>query len=218
MQKLPLFWFILIAVLFSAKTMGNKITSIDDIPMELRKAYHQYHSILSELKQKADEQTSEKRAERFMRFHDQYKNAFDSMAKSSKIDMLKILNTANEPASKLKGHQLLDKATEYVILLDQPHSDEMAVILSKYNDLINKYNPSAAMILSELLSTRLSEYQFQLAYADELLAESERELAESERELAEAKEFALNARKRREESEKLLQTLLLLKAESKSKP
>ena len=72
MQKLPLFWFILIAVLFSAKTMGNKITSIDDIPMELRKAYQQYHSILSELKHKADEQTSEKRAERFMRFHDQY--------------------------------------------------------------------------------------------------------------------------------------------------
>ena len=115
-------------------------------------------------------------------------------------------------------------------MLDQPHSDEMAVILSKYNDLINKFNPSAEVILSDLLSRRLSEYQFQLAYADELLAESERRLAESERELAGAKEFALNARKQREESErglaearkrreaseKLLQTLLLLKAESKS--
>jgi len=80
--------------------------------------HQEYQTILAELKQKADSQDSEKRAQRYMRFHDQYADAFSQMPTTSKIDMLQILSTGNDEGSKLKGQKLLDKASEYISILD----------------------------------------------------------------------------------------------------
>jgi len=72
---------------------------------------------------------------------------------------------------------------------------------------MTKFNSTSEQVLSEILYSRLPKNVLEIVYADELLAQSERELTQ-------AKEFALNAQKRRIESEKLLQALLALKKES----
>ena len=198
-----------------------------DLPIEMvsgfQDIHQEYQTILAELKQKADSQDSEKRAQRYMRFHDQYADAFSQMPTTSKIDMLQILSTGNDEGSKLKGQKLLDKASEYISILDSWYTEENGVIVSKYNDFMTKFNSTSEQILSEILYSRLPENVLEIVYADELLAQSEKELAE-------AKEFALNAKNqriqsekelayakiKRIESEKLLQALLALKKESKN--
>ena len=175
-----------------------------DLPIEMvsgfQDIHQEYQTILAELKQKADSQDSEKRAQRYMRFHDQYADAFTQMPTTSKIDMLQILSTGNDEGSKLKGQKLLDKASEYIAILDSWYTEENGVIVSKYNDFLTKFNYTSEQILSEILYSRLPKDALNLIYSDEFLAESEVRLAESEVRLA--------------ESEKLLKVLLTLKKES----
>ncbi len=121
-----------------------------------------------------------------MRFHDQYKNTFEEMPPKSKVDMLKILKTGDDPISKLKGQRLLDKASEYVALLDKPYSKESAVVLIKYNDLIIKFNPIAEDVLVRTLSDRLPKNHFKFVYAAQFLAEAKERLVSAEEILASA--------------------------------
>ncbi|MBA6397588.1 hypothetical protein [Colwellia sp. BRX10-4] len=208
MKKNILVWLLLMAsIAFSSIATENKQsieTVLNEIPVELHVTYQQYQNILNEIKLKADAQTSEKRTQRIMRFHEQYKNSFDKMPPQSKVDMLKILKTGDKPTSKLKGQRLLDKASEYITILNKPYSSGNAVILNKYNQFITKFNPNAGDVLSHILSNRLPKNYFELVYSDKLLAESEKSLAES-------KKFRAESKKSLAESEKLLQVLLALK-------
>ncbi|WP_392352596.1 hypothetical protein [Pseudoalteromonas rhizosphaerae] len=115
-----------------------------DLPIEMvsgfQDIHQEYQTILAELKQKADSQDSKKRAQRYMRFHDQYADAFTQMPTTSKIDMLQILSTGNDEGSKLKGQKLLDKASEYISIMDGGFTEENVKKLRIYHKLIAKYN------------------------------------------------------------------------------
>lgn len=195
---------------FSSMATENKQsieTLLTEIPVELHVTYQQYQNILNEIKLKADAQTSEKGTQGIMRFHEQYKNSFDKMAASSKIDVLTILSTGAAQSSKLKGQRLLDKASEYVALLDQPYSTENAVVLIKYNNFFIKFNPVADKLLSEILNERLSKDELDLLHSEKVLTLSRMTLAESKKSLAESEKSLA-------ESEKLLKALMMLKKET----
>jgi len=170
------------------------ITKPAQLPQEL---LAKFNTELSKLKAKAESQKTSEQTERMMRFYWQYKNAFDAMPTNSQIDVLNIFATGDDKGSKLKGIKLIDKAVEFVALLNADYSDKNAIILTKYNYFFKKLNKSSSEIISELLFNRLSEKGVNNLTTDEILLLSTMSLEESQ--------------KRKEDSEKLLKILLSLK-------
>ncbi|MBA6397591.1 hypothetical protein [Colwellia sp. BRX10-4] len=115
-----------------------------------------FNNELAKLKAKAESQKTPKKTERMMRFYWQYKNAFDAMPVNSQIDVLNIFATGDDQSSKLKGIKLIDKAVEYMVLIDGGFTKDNVRNLRKYDHFIRKFNESAKIILDIILDERLS--------------------------------------------------------------
>lgn len=144
-----------------------------ELPIEMVSGYQEsfkrYQDILAELKQKAEIQTSEKRAERYMRFYNQYADTFARMPTTSKMDMLEILATENDEGSKLKGQKLLDKASEYIAIMDGWFTEENVKKLRIYHKFIVKYNETWDNILDDIILDRLTLLKKENDRLDELI-------------------------------------------------
>ena len=133
-----------------------EVTVPAQLPQEL---LVKFNNELAKLKAKAEAQKTPKRTEHLMRFYWQYRNAFDAMPVNSQIDVLNIFATGDAQGSKLKGIKLIDKAVEYMVLIDGGFTEENVSKLRKYHNFLIKFNPTVDSVLNSIVSIREEDIQ-----------------------------------------------------------
>ena len=165
------------------------------VPAQLpQKLLEKFNNELAKLKVKAESQKTPKQTERMMRFYWQYKNAFDAMPLSSQVDVLNIFATGDDKGSKLKGQQLIDKAVEYMVLIDGGFTKENVSKLRKYHKFIVKFNKSADIALNLIVEARITELNNINVATDERIAATDERIAEKRKRL----EILIDLRKQME--------------------
>lgn len=166
------------------KATNNSVeaTVANELPQEL---LVKFNNELAKLKAKAKSQKTPKQTERMMRFYWQYKNAFDAMPINSQIDLLNIFATGDNQGSKLKGYRLIDRAVEYMVLIDGGFTKENVSKLRKYHNFFVKFNTSADFVLNGIVFQRIKLIKKETADIRKETAETQKRVVESKKRLEE---------------------------------
>jgi hypothetical protein len=146
-----------------------------------------FNNELAKLKTKAESQKTAKQTERMMRFYWQYKNAFDAMPVNSQIDVLNIFSTGNDQGSKLKGVKLIDKAVEYMVLIDGGFTKENVSKLRKYHTFLMKFNPTVDKVLDLIVGARIAALGKDTAKLGKDIAKLDKDIAKLDKDIAKLK-------------------------------
>ena len=169
-------------IAFAANPQANESTnnSVETtVPAQLPQGLlAKFNNELAKLKVKAEAQKTPKKTERIMGFYWQYRNNFDAMPVNSQIDVLNIFSTGDDSGSKLKGQKLIDKAIEYMVLIDGGFTEENVNKLRKYHSYIVKFNKSADIALNLIVEARITELNNINVATDARIAATDARIAE----------------------------------------